>query len=69
MFAVCIDSAAAHDGLDVRFELYVHTGGGPDQKIIDIEGQSQRSTMFDVKRVSAEGVYRKLRPLRDGECT
>ena len=41
MFAVCTDSAAAHDGFDVRFELSVHTRGGPDQKIIDIKGRCQ----------------------------
>jgi hypothetical protein len=41
MFPVCTDSAAAHDGLDVRFELSVHTGSGPDQKIIDIKGRRQ----------------------------
>ena len=38
---VCTDSAAAHDGLDVHFELSVHSGGGPDlQKIINIAGQA-----------------------------
>jgi hypothetical protein len=41
MFAVCTDSAAVHGGLDVSFELSVHTGDTMQQEISDDQCQQQ----------------------------
>ena len=51
---MCTDSATAHDALDEALELSVHTGGGPDQEIVDVESDQQRSTTFDVMETSEE---------------
>ncbi len=45
---MCTDCATAHDALDEALELSVHTGGGPEQEIVDVESHQQRSTTFDV---------------------
>jgi hypothetical protein len=41
MFAVCTDSAAVHGGLDVPFELSVHTGDTMQQEISDDQCQQE----------------------------
>jgi hypothetical protein len=41
MFAVCTESASAHDGLDVPFELSVHTGDTMQQEIDHDQGQEE----------------------------
>ena len=38
---MCTDSATAHDVLDEALELSVHTGGGPDQEIVDVGSHQQ----------------------------
>jgi hypothetical protein len=60
VFAVCTDSATAHDVLDKALELSVHTGGGPDQEIVDVGSHQQRSTTFDVMETSKEEKTKKI---------
>ena len=41
MFVVCTKSASAHCGLDVPFELSVHTGDTMKQEIVNDQGKEE----------------------------
>ena len=56
---MCTDSATAHDALDEALELSVHTGGGPDQELVDVESHQQQSTTLDVMETSEEEKTKK----------